>query len=908
MTTTEGDQIQQKSFSNMTLGQEDSKFSSDTRKNVGLDSVTSLYSPWSTYGGGTEENAPGGSYGCNDSQVSRTGWTPTHSPRYPNHMNFSLDLDKSGSSDKFAISHSSERFPLDDLVSKILDDEHHLFGMPPSLQESNSQDSHSQSSSDVFSMDGSPGFTGNSVWSTGFESVNQGDRSSLSYGSLEQTTESLPMWERSISVDSGISPDKTRQLSGSDVMGDQHSGFGRQDMKGEYIGSHLREQIKQNQGGRKLTGRQNFFAGGTNQQQQFDHLQSRSHSSGLRSDASFSFNKYNNHLHETLNNQHSVNAPQFNPQQDKLFRPIRNQSEMNPGKVMPQGDVHPSQSYSVGKSISQQGDIQYNHHGGVGKAGHSEPSHMQPLRVATGSQGYSTPNSQGYSPASAWQSPGAQRSTPTSSGSFASLENQAFMANKHGFPFRHNRGQKISGQPMAPSSGLDRNAFAHLMHQQHHLQQQQQFQQQRPSSVTPFDREMLHHVRDYKQGSPAELGSPLPHGMSPVEQDRNSPYFRDYQRSGFQNLPPQYREDYLPPEFAAAVQAAAAAGSGLPPHLQGVMPKFPPNIAPVPLPPFPPEGYDFYPFDPYLHGRFPPMVGPGGEPLFCELPPHFPFGFPFMGLKPQRRTGPSNELHIRLEDCCDQYKYLEKERKKTEADLARCFPGKKVSSANNTVIPRLPSNPSRVDRLVVDSLREQARAVTLITKMEKLRNDPLHPNIHSAMEKWMEGIRKVQARRKEEIVNATNRQRNGGPRYQEDKDVLALAAAIHELTTHTRRARTALWCGLQMTTKGIIVQQITQVSRQLSTSGGSLAPDQQNPVGSSSSLVNIPGVSTADVSQADSPSDMAVLAKQIAVLSTSKENVSAVSKAQATTSEEGSGDGNDNNNNDHPKSTRGQPK
>ena len=54
-------------------------------------------------------------------------------------------------------------------------------------------------------------------------------------------------------------------------------------------------------------------------------------------------------------------------------------------------------------------------------------------------------------------------------------------------------------------------------------------------------------------------------------------------------------------------------------------------------------------------------------------------------------------------------------------------------------------------------------------KMEKLRNENLHANIHSAMETWMEGIRKVQARRKEEIVNATNRHRNGGPRFQEEK-------------------------------------------------------------------------------------------------------------------------------------------
>lgn len=61
------------------------------------------------------------------------------------------------------------------------------------------------------------------------------------------------------------------------------------------------------------------------------------------------------------------------------------------------------------------------------------------------------------------------------------------------------------------------------------------------------------------------------------------------------------------------------------------------------------------------------------------------------------------------------------------------------------------------------------QVITLMARMEKLRNEPLHANIHSAMEMWMEGIRKVQARRKEEIVNATNRQRNGGPRHLEEK-------------------------------------------------------------------------------------------------------------------------------------------
>ncbi|KAK7167712.1 hypothetical protein R3I94_001948 [Phoxinus phoxinus] len=160
---------------------------------------------------------------------------------------------------------------------------------------------------------------------------------------------------------------------------------------------------------------------------------------------------------------------------------------------------------------------------------------------------------------------------------------------------------------------------------------------------------------------------------------------------------------------------------------------------------------------------------------------------------------PNSQLHFYLEECYEQWRMLERERKNAEAVLTKTYPGKCVSMMTNSVLPKMPPNPSRVDRLIVDQLREQARLAGLLGKMEQLRSFPFHANISSALDRHLEVIYITQARRKDEFINANSRQRQPAAFFREDREILLLASAVKDMCSSTRKARTALWCALQMT-------------------------------------------------------------------------------------------------------------
>ncbi|XP_029014043.1 meiosis-specific coiled-coil domain-containing protein MEIOC [Betta splendens] len=152
------------------------------------------------------------------------------------------------------------------------------------------------------------------------------------------------------------------------------------------------------------------------------------------------------------------------------------------------------------------------------------------------------------------------------------------------------------------------------------------------------------------------------------------------------------------------------------------------------------------------------------------------------------------DLNFFLDECHEQWRCLERERKRIEAILSKTFHGNWTPAVTDTTYPNTPQNPMRVDNLIIKQIREQAKVASLLEKMESVCKTPLHMNIHTALNRHHMAICITQTRRNEEIANASKHQQQ-----KAESEVVLLVFAINDLAATTRKLCTALWCALQMT-------------------------------------------------------------------------------------------------------------
>ena len=147
---------------------------------------------------------------------------------------------------------------------------------------------------------------------------------------------------------------------------------------------------------------------------------------------------------------------------------------------------------------------------------------------------------------------------------------------------------------------------------------------------------------------------------------------------------------------------------------------------------------------------------------FKAPPPHHPPAVPHMvnnsirsPTTPPATTRPGSVAVVqsRVQEAKWQFQKLEVERKKTEAALAKQNPGKRISFTNSVQISRLPLNPSQLDKLLVDSLREQARVLTLLQKLETINGKFITESSLNILAVWKQKIIMVTAIRRKERMD-----------------------------------------------------------------------------------------------------------------------------------------------------------
>ncbi|MCP9259419.1 hypothetical protein DINM_002366 [Dirofilaria immitis] len=150
-----------------------------------------------------------------------------------------------------------------------------------------------------------------------------------------------------------------------------------------------------------------------------------------------------------------------------------------------------------------------------------------------------------------------------------------------------------------------------------------------------------------------------------------------------------------------------------------------------------------------------------------------------------RSSASALELHLRLEDCTEQYRQLEKERKKTEAELARHNLGKKISSTNNMPIPRL--------------VQGACTRSNIVGKDGTAPEAPLPLAVHVALRELHDAIKVLQHCRINERHAILQHLRGEIIRFNEDLETNTLTTALANICRAVVRARAANWCSLMWT-------------------------------------------------------------------------------------------------------------
>jgi len=99
-------------------------------------------------------------------------------------------------------------------------------------------------------------------------------------------------------------------------------------------------------------------------------------------------------------------------------------------------------------------------------------------------------------------------------------------------------------------------------------------------------------------------------------------------------------------------------------------------------------------------------------------------------------------------------------------------------------MPRLPPCPSKLDKLLVDIMREQARVVTIVNRMKAIfgYHQRISQDSYSVLAKWKECVDRIM------IMRRTERMGQGA--REDDSTIWSLVALLCGVL---RKARTLLW-------------------------------------------------------------------------------------------------------------------